>query len=101
MQVFCYFKETLLIKYAIYKKHFCIFAVESNNIKSVVIMDSLIKIYLRLLQETDEKIFRYLYPHIDWHERCVAIIGAKGVGKTTMLLQHINPDCSPSSHKSL
>jgi len=52
-------------------------------------MDSLIKIYLRLLQETDEKIFRYLYPDIDWNERCVAIIGAKGIGKTTMLLQHI------------
>lgn len=52
-------------------------------------MDSLIKIYLRLLQETDEKTFRYLYQNIDWTERCVAIIGAKGVGKTTMLLQHI------------
>jgi len=52
-------------------------------------MDSLIKIYLRLLQETDEKTFRYLYQNIDWNERCVAIIGAKGVGKTTMLLQHI------------
>ena len=52
-------------------------------------MDSLIKIYLRLLQETDEKTFRYLYPDIDWNERCIAIIGAKGVGKTTLLLQHI------------
>ena len=52
-------------------------------------MDSLIKIYLRLLQETDEKTFRYLYQNMDWNERCVAIIGAKGVGKTTMLLQHI------------
>lgn len=52
-------------------------------------MDNLIKIYLRLLQETDEKTFRYLYKDIDWNERCVAIIGAKGIGKTTMLLQHI------------
>ena len=52
-------------------------------------MESLIKIYLRLLQETDAKTFRYLYQNIDWEERCIAIIGAKGVGKTTMLLQHI------------
>ncbi|MDR0831199.1 MAG: AAA family ATPase [Prevotellaceae bacterium] len=52
-------------------------------------MDSLVKIYLRLLQETDAKHFRYLYQNIDWDERCIAIIGAKGVGKTTMLLQHI------------
>jgi predicted AAA+ superfamily ATPase len=52
-------------------------------------MDSLVKIYLRLLQETDAKIFRYLYSNIDWNERCIAIIGAKGIGKTTLLLQHI------------
>ncbi len=52
-------------------------------------MDGLLKIYLRLLQETDEKTFRYLYQNIDWDERCIAIIGSKGVGKTTMLLQHI------------
>ena len=52
-------------------------------------MESLVKIYLRLLQETDAKMFRYLYSNIDWNERCIAIIGAKGVGKTTMLLQHI------------
>ena len=52
-------------------------------------MDSLVKIYLRLLQETDASTFRYLYPNIDWNERCIAIVGAKGVGKTTLLLQHI------------
>lgn len=52
-------------------------------------MERLVNIYLRLLQETDAKMFRYLYNSIDWDERCIAIIGAKGVGKTTMLLQHI------------
>ncbi|MDD4257710.1 MAG: AAA family ATPase [Bacteroidales bacterium] len=52
-------------------------------------MESLIKIYLRLLQETEAKTFRYLYPNIDWNEHCIGIIGARGVGKTTMLLQHI------------
>ena len=67
---------------AIYKKHFV--SLPKNNY-----MESLIKIYLRLLQETDAKTFRYLYQNIDWDERCIAIIGAKGVGKTTMLLQHI------------
>lgn len=55
----------------------------------IVNMESLVKIYLRLVQETDAKMFRYLYKNIDWDERCIAIIGAKGVGKTTMLLQHI------------
>ena len=58
-------------------------------LRKLFYMDSLFKIYLRLLQETDAKTFRYLYPNIDWSERCIAIVGAKGVGKTTMLLQHI------------
>lgn len=52
-------------------------------------MEGLVKIYLRLLQETENKTFRYLYQSIDWNERCIALIGAKGVGKTTLLLQHI------------
>ncbi len=33
--------------------------------------------------------YRYLYRNIDWDEHCIAIIGAKGVGKTTMLVQHV------------
>ena len=52
-------------------------------------MDSLVKIYLRLFQETEVGKLRYLYSDIDWNERCIALIGAKGAGKTTLLLQHI------------
>ena len=32
---------------------------------------------------------RYLYHQINWDGRLVAILGARGVGKSTMLLQHI------------
>ena len=32
---------------------------------------------------------RYLYKTINWENRLIVIKGAKGVGKTTMLLQHI------------
>jgi predicted AAA+ superfamily ATPase len=32
---------------------------------------------------------RYLYDHIHWNERCVGILGARGTGKTTLMLQHI------------
>ena len=32
---------------------------------------------------------RYLYHRIDWNERCIGILGARGTGKTTLLLQHI------------
>ncbi|MCR5455160.1 MAG: AAA family ATPase [Bacteroidales bacterium] len=32
---------------------------------------------------------RYLYSKIDWNERLIGIKGARGVGKTTLMLQHI------------
>lgn len=52
-------------------------------------MDALFRIYARLLEETDCSFRRYLYDQIDWEERLIGIKGAKGVGKTTLLLQHI------------
>jgi len=32
---------------------------------------------------------RYLYSSIDWNERCIGILGARGTGKTTLMLQHV------------
>ena len=52
-------------------------------------MDRLYKTYGRLLAETDLSFTRYLYEKINWDNRLIVIKGAKGVGKTTMLLQHI------------
>jgi predicted AAA+ superfamily ATPase len=43
----------------------------------------------RLVEGTTVNFIRYLYPSIAWDDRLIGIIGAKGIGKTTMLLQHI------------
>ena len=32
---------------------------------------------------------RYLHQDIDWSARLIAILGSRGVGKTTLMLQHI------------
>jgi len=32
---------------------------------------------------------RYLYSQVDWTSRCTGILGARGTGKTTLMLQHI------------
>ncbi len=32
---------------------------------------------------------RYLYTSVDWNERCIGILGARGTGKTTLMLQHV------------
>lgn len=32
---------------------------------------------------------RYLHGRIEWGERCIGILGARGTGKTTLMLQHV------------
>ena len=45
--------------------------------------------YLMRLSATDLKFKRYLYDKINWETRLIGIKGARGVGKTTLMLQHI------------
>ena len=42
-----------------------------------------------LLRNTTTDFKRYLYEEISWESRMVGIIGPRGVGKTTMILQYI------------
>lgn len=67
-------------------------------------MEALFLAYSRRLEEIDCKYQRYLYSQIEWNERLIGIKGARGVGKTTMLLQHIKltfPDWSKAFYVSL
>lgn len=52
-------------------------------------MQRLNSIYLHLIDETSLDFTRYLYEQINWDNRLILLKGPKGVGKTTMLLQHI------------
>ncbi|MDR0393905.1 MAG: AAA family ATPase [Tannerella sp.] len=52
-------------------------------------MKRLFLAFYRKLEETDTRFERYLKSQIDWNNRLTAITGARGTGKTTMLLQHI------------
>lgn len=52
-------------------------------------MENLIRTSNRLVSQTDTSFHRYLYDRISWDARQVMIKGARGVGKTTMLLQRI------------
>lgn len=49
----------------------------------------LLNTFHRKLAATDLKFKRYLHGQINWDVRLLGIKGARGVGKTTMLLQHI------------
>ena len=45
--------------------------------------------YHRKIAKINLDFKRYLYSQINWNARMIGIKGARGVGKTTMLLQHI------------
>lgn len=49
----------------------------------------MIRIYKKLLRETNVSFFRYLYDEIAWDNRMIGIRGPRGVGKTTLMLQRI------------
>ncbi len=52
-------------------------------------MERLIETYKTLLDRVGTGFIRYLHDRINWNTRLVAILGARGVGKTTLILQHI------------
>lgn len=52
-------------------------------------MKQLYEIYRSLLASTPTDFVRYMHKTIDWQSRLILIMGARGVGKTTMVLQHI------------
>lgn len=46
-------------------------------------------LFLAKIRKVDTKVVRYLYEKINWEARLIGIKGARGVGKTTLLLQRI------------
>jgi predicted AAA+ superfamily ATPase len=48
------------------------------------------------LHKTTLDFKRYLYPTINWNNRMFGIVGPRGVGKTTLVLQHIKENYSVS-----
>jgi predicted AAA+ superfamily ATPase len=52
-------------------------------------MGTLFELYFKLLRTVDLRFQRGLMENIDWGQRLIGITGARGVGKTTLLLQYL------------
>ncbi|MEI6555123.1 MAG: AAA family ATPase [Paludibacter sp.] len=52
-------------------------------------MEELYEDFNRLIEATRLDFERYLYSEIDWKDRLISIVGPRGTGKTTLILQHI------------
>ncbi|NDW11843.1 ATP-binding protein [Bacteroides sp. 214] len=59
-------------------------------------MDKLFEYSNRLIKETDTKFLRYVYDEINWKSRMIGLIGPRGVGKTTLVLQYIKQNLNPA-----
>jgi predicted AAA+ superfamily ATPase len=59
-------------------------------------MDKLYEQFHKLLKETDTGFIRYIYTEINWKSRMIGLIGPRGVGKTTLVLQYIKKNLNPA-----
>ena len=59
-------------------------------------MEKLFEQFLKLLRETDTGFFRYIYTEVNWESRMIGLTGPRGVGKTTLVLQHIKKNLNLS-----
>lgn len=55
-------------------------------------MEKLYELFYAKLDETPTSFLRYLHDRINWDNRMIAILGERGVGKTTLMLQKIKLD---------
>jgi len=52
-------------------------------------LDDLRKLEKKILKEVSSEYKRYLHIEMDFNSQLIGVVGARGVGKTTLLLQHI------------
>ena len=59
-------------------------------------METLVNTYHNRIDRVNHDFVRYLLPKINWDNRLFAIVGARGTGKTTLLLQYIKKNLETS-----
>lgn len=57
-------------------------------------MDRLQKNFDLVLRSVPLDFYRYMYGRINWENRLLGLVGPRGVGKTTLVLQHVLKDLS-------
>ena len=80
------FCEIIAFFLSAYSEILYIFVLKSHHQS---FMERLQATFDKLLRETTSTFHRYMYDRIDWQARVVGLLGPRGVGKTTMVLQYI------------
>ena len=64
-------------------------------------MESFFRTHKYLVEHLQAPVRRDLMDEINWKDRMIGIKGARGVGKTTFLLQYAKENYSPDDHTCL
>lgn len=59
-------------------------------------MEKLFEYSNKLIKAADTSFLRYMYNEINWQSRMIGLIGPRGVGKTTLVLQYIKQNLNPA-----
>lgn len=59
-------------------------------------MERLFEYSNKLINEVDTSFLRYMHSEINWKSRMIGLIGPRGVGKTTLVLQYIKQNLNPA-----
>ena len=74
------------------------------NMDMMIDYTNLIEISAKRIRNTKETFVRSIDKEINWNSRLIGIKGARGCGKTTLLLQHLKNNTHyllPSIHETL
>jgi predicted AAA+ superfamily ATPase len=69
--------------------HFALSECKMITFAKIKDMEKLYEQFHKLLREVNTGFFRYIYSDINWKSRMIGLTGPRGVGKTTLVLQHI------------
>lgn len=72
-----------------------------NTTNKQIKMESFFRTHKYLIEHLDAPVRRDLMDEINWKDRMIGIKGARGVGKTTFLLQYAKENFSPDDHTCL
>lgn len=61
-----------------------------DELSKLIAMDILLSAYMETqLQQTTSVFHRYMYDKVNWETRMFGLVGPRGIGKSTMILQYI------------
>jgi len=64
-----------------------------------MILENLVQKYIKIQKLQKHNYKRYFYKHVDFNDKMVGILGSRGVGKTTFILQYLKELDIPRSKK--